>query len=141
MDFLSGPNAFRTFQVMSNELSTPKVLICPADAERYGKCATNFNDFNNSNLSFFVGIDAAETNPAMILSGDRNITNGTPIRNGLLRLTTNSLAGWTSEMHNKVGNILLADGSVQQDSIRGLQNQIAGTGIATNWMLMPVPGP
>jgi prepilin-type N-terminal cleavage/methylation domain-containing protein/prepilin-type processing-associated H-X9-DG protein len=138
MDFLTGPNAFRTFKVMSNELSTPRVLICPSDSRDR---ATNWTDFSNSNISFFVGVEACETNPMMILSGDHNITNGTPIQNGLLRLTTNTLAGWTSEMHNKVGNILLADGSVQRDSIFGLQNQIAGTGVATDLVQMPVLGP
>jgi prepilin-type processing-associated H-X9-DG protein len=141
MEFLSGPNAFRTFLVMSNELSTPRVLLCPEETDKDRFMATNFTGFCNSNISFFVGIDAAEINPAMILSGDHNITNGTPIRNGLLRLTTNTVTRWTSEIHNKVGNILLADGSVQQLSILGLQNQIAGTGVATNWVQMPVLGP
>ncbi len=141
MGFLTGPNAFRTFQVMSNELSTPKVLLCPKETDRDRFLATNFTAFCNSNISFFVGVDAAETNATMILSGDRNITNSTAIRNGLSPLTTNTFAGWTSDMHKKVGNILLADGSVQQDSISGLQNQIAMTGVATNWVQMPVVGP
>src|ERR1700761_9335539 len=30
MEFTSGPYAFRHFQVMSNELSTPKIVTCPA---------------------------------------------------------------------------------------------------------------
>src|SRR3954464_12020781 len=29
MEFTTGLNAYRHFQVMSNELSTPKVLFCP----------------------------------------------------------------------------------------------------------------
>ena len=139
MEFDTGINAFRHFQVMSNELSTPRILNCPSDT-RYD-VATNWNIFGNSNISYFVGVDATETNVQMILSGDRNITNGAPIQNGLLRLTTNTFAGWTSEMHKRVGNILLADGSVQQDSITGLQQQIADTGVVTNWVQMPVLGP
>jgi type II secretory pathway pseudopilin PulG len=141
MEFISGTNAFRHFQVMSNELSTPKVLVCPDDRDRYKNCATNFTAFGNANLSFFVGIDATETNPTMILSGDRNITNGTPMQNGLLRLTTNSITGWTSEAHEKVGNILLADGSVQQLSTTGLNATLANTPGFTNRLLMPVLGP
>jgi competence protein ComGC len=31
MEYAEDGNAFRHFQVMSNELSTPKILICPAD--------------------------------------------------------------------------------------------------------------
>lgn len=140
MEFDTGMNEFRHFQVMSNELSTPRILVCPADSE-IQMPATNFTAFSNSNISYFVGIVPKETNAMLFLSGDRNITNGTSIRNGILVLTTNRPAGWTSEFHNKVGNIGLADGSVQQDSLFGLQNQIAGTGVATNWLQMPVHGP
>src|SRR5438445_6806767 len=32
MEFISGPNAFRHFQVMSNELNTPKRMIRPSDS-------------------------------------------------------------------------------------------------------------
>lgn len=141
MEFLTGPNVFRTFQVMSNELGMPKVLICPHETDKTRFRATKFDFFCNSNISYFLGVDAVETNAAMILSGDRNITNGMLIRNGLMLLTTNKSAGWTSEIHDKVGNILLVDGSVQEDSITGLQSQIAGTGVATNRLLMPVLGP
>lgn len=126
---------------MSNNLSNPFVLLCPTELANVKNSATNWIDFNNSNISYFVGVDANRTNASMILSGDRNITNGTQLRNGLLTVYTNTPAGWTSEMHNKVGNVLLADGSVQEDSITGLQSQIAGTGVATNRLQMPVPGP
>jgi prepilin-type processing-associated H-X9-DG protein len=140
MEFTSGPNAFRHFQIMSNELSTPKVLLCPADDDRF-IAATNFININNSNLSFFVGIVSNDNNPSLILSGDHNITNGTKIRNGLLELTTNNPSRWTTEMHDKVGNILLADGSVQQVSISGLRGAVANTGVPTNRIQMPILGP
>jgi prepilin-type N-terminal cleavage/methylation domain-containing protein/prepilin-type processing-associated H-X9-DG protein len=141
MEFITGPNAFRHLQVMSNELSTPYILLCLSESDPARILATNFTHFNNSNLSYFIGVDANEANPQMILAGDRNITNGTAIKNGVLELTTGHPAGWTSELHNKVGNILLADGSVQQVSISGLQNLIANTGVATNRLQMPVTGP
>ena len=138
MEFITGAHAFRHFQIMSNELSTPRVLLCPADNDDRSIAATNFINFNNSNISFFVGIVANESNATMILGGDHNITNGTTLRNGLLDLTTNHPAVWTREIHNKVGNILLADGSVQQLSISGLQQTVANTGIATNRIQMPI---
>lgn len=140
MEFTTGPNAFRHFQVMSNELSTPKVVLCPADNDRT-IYATNFTYFNNSNISYFVGIVPNDTNPMAILAGDHNITNGMRIGNGILELTTNSLAGWTADVHKKVGNVALADGSVQQLTIAGLRACIANTGLPTNWLEMPVLGP
>lgn len=141
MEFSTGANAFRHFQVMSNELSTPIVLICPAETDRNRSMATNFVNFNNSNISFFVGVVSNDSDPPLILSGDHNITNATRVKNGLLELTTNNLAGWTAEMHNKVGNIALADGSVQQVSIVGLQQLVANAGVNTNLIQMPILGP
>jgi prepilin-type processing-associated H-X9-DG protein len=44
-------------------------------------------------------------------------------------------------MHNKVGNIALADGSVQQVSITGLQMSVASTGAASNRLQMPILAP
>jgi len=138
MEYQSGPTLFHHLQVMSNELSTPKVLICPQDTDRSRFIGTNFESLCNSNVSYFIGLDPNETNPTMFLLGDRNITDGTPLKNGLLELTTNRPARWTAEVHKKVGNICLADGSVQQDSDTGLQDQIAHTGVATNRLLLPI---
>ncbi len=138
MDFITGANAWRHFQVMSNELSTPLVLICPAEADPNRTRATNFNFMSNSNISYFVGVDADERNPQLILFGDRNITNGTPVKNGLLDLTTKKPAVWTAEMHDGVGNVALADGSVQQISTLGLRSAVTNTSLATNRLQMPV---
>src|ERR1051326_6908646 len=51
---------FAHFRVISNELSTPKVLLCPADLKR--SSATSFAALQNPNISYFVGVDAVATN-------------------------------------------------------------------------------
>ena len=140
-EFTTGPNAFRHFQVMSNELATPLILICPAESDSDRFVATNFSNFSNWNLSFFVGIVSNDANPSLILSGDHNIVNGTKLKNGILELTTNDPAAWTRGMHNKIGDIALADGSVQQTSISGLQRVVVETGVPTNQIQMPIVGP
>jgi len=137
MSFITGPNAWRHFQILSNEVFTPGVLICPAD-DLHTVAATNFNSFNNSNLSYFIGLDAINADPQSVLSGDCNITNGTPIKNELLELTTNRPAGWTADTHKQVGNIALSDGSVQQVSITGLRMGLLNAGVSTNHFQMPV---
>jgi prepilin-type processing-associated H-X9-DG protein len=72
-----------------------------------------------------------------LLSGDRNITGGT-LNNGFLRiLKTNTLAGWTTEMHNRAGNIGLADGSVQQVTDRGLQQQLEASALPLIRLAIP----
>ncbi len=65
------------FDVMSNELSTPKVVICPADDRtaktNFGADFTNVVTGGNYSVSYFAGRDADETMPKMFLTGDRNI--------------------------------------------------------------------
>jgi prepilin-type N-terminal cleavage/methylation domain-containing protein len=127
------------FVVMSNELSTPKILFCPSDSVR--SATTNFvalaND--NQNLSYFVCGDAAEAYPQMIMTGDRNIgTVGSPnvpatMTNVLGVQWTGSASAWWAwtsvDMHLRVGNIGMADGSAQQTTVSGLQTAL---GTATN---------
>jgi prepilin-type N-terminal cleavage/methylation domain-containing protein len=87
-------NPGMTFMVMSNELSTPKIVYCPSDsAHTLGNiAATNFSygDFlgcavpainqkaaqsGTTKVSYFVNGDAIETDPQAIMYGDLNIGN------------------------------------------------------------------
>jgi prepilin-type N-terminal cleavage/methylation domain-containing protein/prepilin-type processing-associated H-X9-DG protein len=127
----------QAFCVMSNELSTPKILVCPSD-DRIAY--TNFNAgsnvisgtqyFTTNNLSYFLGKDANDTNPQMLLAGDRNLTNG----GILIALGTNqnvSTIGpaWSAtKIHQGQGNVLLSDGSVQQLTTSRLRQQLANSG-------------
>ncbi len=133
--WVNSSEVFRHFQVMSNELVTPKVLVCRADKKR--KVATDFLQFSNTNLSYFVGLDAREDAPHSILSGDRNIAGGT-FSNGFLRvLSTNSAAEWTKEIHQNQGNIGLGDGSVNRVTTMQLRAQIAATSNAFIRLAVP----
>ena len=125
------------FRVMSNELSTPKVLVCPEDTSRH--FATNFTtDLNHQTISYFVALDAEDKYPQMILSGDDNLeVNGVRVRPGILNLLTNASVGWTKDRHGSTGNIALADGSVSATTVSGLNSALANTGIATNRLVIP----
>src|SRR5664279_3853223 len=89
MELIATGNVAACFQVMSNELSTPKILLCPEDTHR--TYATSFSTgFSDANISYFVNPDAAEIYPQMILDGDDNLTiGGVPVKSGLLQLSTN----------------------------------------------------
>jgi prepilin-type processing-associated H-X9-DG protein len=134
---ITSGEAFRYFQVVSNEMGTPKLLVCPADnrlpAQDVGA------GFSNTNLSYFVGLDAVETYPSMFLYGDRNLTNGLPIQDGILVLMPNRPVGWTHELHNRQGNVALADGSVQGWTSLRLSSAIVGPPALgmTNRLAMP----
>jgi hypothetical protein len=157
MEFTAAANAWRHFQILSKGsdapqagrnpgwesrlLDAPSVFICPTDSDRLRKSATNFTALSNSNVSYFIGLDSLPTDPQTIFSGDRNLTNGLRIKNGILELPANIPAGWTGEMHKRVGNVALADGSVQQVSMTGLRSTIENTGVFTNHFQMPILGP
>ena len=135
LEYVASGETFRHFQVMSNQLATPFVLVCPADVRHPSK---DFGvAFGNTNISYFVGVDADDSRPQMVLSGDRNIIGGTKLANGILEITTNQLVGWSSEMHNGVGNIGLADGSVQTVTVTGFAELLQQTGVATNRLALP----
>jgi prepilin-type N-terminal cleavage/methylation domain-containing protein len=139
-----GSYAYSVYQCMSNELSTPKILVCGSDSKSY---TTNFNYnasagyFNNLAISYFFGRDAAESNPQMILTGDRSIDSNASLTttrnycsNSVVQLGTNGIVnlGWLPVvMHDKSGNFGLSDGSVQSVTSTGLRTQTTTTGDTT----------
>jgi len=130
--------AYVHFQLLSNELSTPKILVCPNDKSK--TVATNFAvQFNEKNVSYFVGTDAQDIYPQMFLSGDRHLAfNGKAISPGLFVLTTNNPPlSWTKANHDMSGNIGLADGSVQTISSSMLSPLASSQGFATNRLAIP----
>jgi prepilin-type processing-associated H-X9-DG protein/prepilin-type N-terminal cleavage/methylation domain-containing protein len=141
LEYVERGEMFRHFQVMSNELATPKMVICPSDTRQPAKdfCQA----FGNTNISYFVGVDSVEPQPPtyltaqMLLSGDRNLVGGTKLASRILEITTNQTVGWSSEMHNGRGNIGLADGSVATVGDSGLINLLHQTGVATNRLAIP----
>jgi prepilin-type N-terminal cleavage/methylation domain-containing protein len=133
--------ASAVFQCMSNELSTPKIVVCTSDTKTANSnfvFVSQIVGFNNTAVSYFVGRDATESNPQGILSGDRSISSALNptvcFSNAVVALGTNGAANlaWTSGMmHDKTGNIGLADGSVQSTTSSGLRNQTTTTGDAS----------
>lgn len=102
MEFVQAADAFRHFQVLSNELSSPRVLTCPADAIR--QPAADFASLGNGNLSYFINLSARERGPVSALSGDRNLQLSGP--------GTTTAVKWGSGLHEKWGFVALTDGSV-----------------------------
>jgi len=106
--------AFRHFQALSNELVTPKMLVCPADDQRVP--ASDFAMLKNENISYFVGAKADLMFPQSILAGDRNITNDWLGSRSSLQLGPNQFLRWTHELHRFKGNILFADGHIERQN-------------------------
>lgn len=138
------------FLPLTNELTTPKMLWCPSDSQRKPatRWAPNAADrravvfAGNQNLSYFLGLNAYETHPETILAGDRNLTtNGLVIVPGRHVISANTRLGFAETIHKSAGNILLADGSVQQVTSGRLneqfRNALTNSGLTTNVWLVP----
>lgn len=97
---------------ITNELTTPKVLVCPTDVSR--REAASWTNLQSKNLSYFIGLNADETRPESILGGDRNLTMGRMrLPSGVARGTNLAVLGWSPELHEGNGNLAMGDGSVR----------------------------
>ena len=129
---------FTHFLVMSNELYAPKLLVCPLDKTK--TVAKYFaSGFSDKNVSYFVGTDADETHPQMLLTGDRNLASqGQPIKPGLFFLATNNASlRWAECLHHPCGNIGFADGFVELFNSTRLAAAAQNQGLATNLLAFP----
>jgi hypothetical protein len=132
-------SAWNSFQVLSNELSSPRVFVCPSDTRIP---AMNFGDssgglghpnFRNNAISYFISLDSFPDRPSHYLTGDRHLTGGSPnqacrfmslnIAYGVSR--DQALAGqirWTNAIHGpNLGFLAMNDGSVASGPSRTLQ--------------------
>jgi prepilin-type N-terminal cleavage/methylation domain-containing protein len=129
-------STFQHFQVLANELVTPRILVCPTDNRIP---ALTFGLLHNDNLSYFVGLNAELARPLSILAGDRNLTNDWIPPATMLQLGPNNFLRWTHELHRFKGNLLLADTHVEQINNLGLRP--AGSMEVTADLSLPtVPG-
>lgn len=114
------------YRAASNDLVTPKILVCQADLGRVPGSEW-FMTAGFDNVSYFVGISAKESMPESILAGDSNLGGG---GGGIEPYWNNAVGGsidavWQSTMHDGRGNILQADGSARTVNTPQLQEQIA----------------
>jgi len=135
MEFLRAANnfpgdfyfAFRHFQPLARELDTPKLLVCPADTRG---ASLTWNDLRNENVSYFVGASADYYRPDSILIGDRNLVRIGPGSGSIIIISSQTYVEWTTELHNRTGNLLFADGRVESfnnTQVQTIARQTPGT--------------
>jgi hypothetical protein len=135
--------AYMGFRMLSNELVTPKVLVCPSDATRIKKIADNWGTsvnggygntagYGDNATSYTLSYHTFFTEPNSLVSSDRNLRVDASVRSctfsGLtgffaeMRVGAQTTgAGWTNNVHGLVGNILTTDGRVTQTSSNSLK--------------------
>jgi prepilin-type N-terminal cleavage/methylation domain-containing protein len=170
-DQTSSQGVSKMFLCMTNELGTPKILFCPAEYETsYRSASSSFRNpgtpgtnntalyTNDLNVSYFIGVDAQETSPRLFLAGDHNMGgDANPPTTAFCAVgLASSYAVWLgtnwwadkgpafmANQHDKVGNIGLADGSVEGFNRSQLQGAIklsGDTGRAPGTNFRPAAG-
>ncbi len=123
--------SYKHLKALATELTAAKILVCPADLNR--DAALNFNVLQNSNVSYFVAVDASYDAPQSVLAGDRNITNNS----GATASFVQGVYGlqWTREMHVLKGNVLYSDTHVEE--MNNSQMTVAGTPTTSPVFFLP----
>jgi len=115
-------------RVLSNELRTTKILLCPAD--KASKLGPNWVILTgDANISYFLGTNSFfnQAGSQIILAGDRNVLGG----NGGLDpswstfLGTSIDAAWDQSLHNQLGILAMGDGSARSTKTPDLREKIS----------------
>ena len=151
-------NNWMHWQALSNELSNPKVIRCPRDGNRPpvnsfatkkprgNRTAEPIGVHKNKSMSYFIGVEADESKPNNVLSGDRNIeygkyNNDNDSKGAKKKLgkkfTGRNTVNWTESLHEGQGDLLLSDSSVQQASNAKLATYLQDSSAKDNEMLFP----
>ena len=148
-------NQFWAFAVLSNELSQPKMAVCPSDSMR--EAGTNFwhvvNTLGNKGVSYAVNLNADETSPQSMLAVDRNWTNApmqfsdTVFSRELKMKVTPAIfnnqfryLGFSESMHQNAGNTVMCDGSGQQVTGERMKQNILNSQMDHNMLFPAVAG-
>ena len=90
----------------------PALVVCKADEKRFP--AASFAALQNTNLSYFVGVNADFSQPGTVLAGDRNLACSPSPSPTILHTASGAAFWWTSELHTFNGNVLYADDHVEE---------------------------
>jgi len=150
------PNTWLHFAWVSNELSTPKILLCPSDSGQPARDFTGSPDggylhpnFANRATSYLLSHgNTTRVSPADIFLADRNM--GFDSSGGCARFSTVRIVnsrppspnyGWDTNLHRSSGNIIRLDGRVDQVSNTALREaalaQLPTDGASSFHMVAP----
>jgi prepilin-type N-terminal cleavage/methylation domain-containing protein len=128
-----------SYRAASNQINSPKVLVCPSDGGKTRSSEWIPARFSNTNVSYSLGYDAAdvgkpgadESKPQTILSADRNHEQTSWADPGVGTPT----ASWQTSpsIHVQQGNIGLGDGSAQQVNNARFSQQVKSAGVDGGW--------
>src|SRR5688500_15359179 len=93
------------------------VVLLPIIAKHHS--AANWESLSNTNISYFVSLDASLSTPNKILAGDRFLSTNDQPFSGILVVANWQALCWVEGGHHRTGNTVMSDGSVAQFSTEG----------------------
>jgi prepilin-type processing-associated H-X9-DG protein len=137
-------SAWFQYSVISNQLVTPRILVCPSDVARLQRAADNWGigasggflntSYRNNSVSYPVWLHTSAVLPQAVLSGDRNLQFSTTWSCGLVGINDtyavrkgDANVRWTNApygVHGSAGNLLFNDGHVLQSTSTDLRNAL-----------------
>src|SRR5687767_10951622 len=121
--------AYYQLAVLSNCLSSPRVLACPSDpallADNFGAAPGGLLSagYQDNAVSYFVSHGRVATGPE-VLSGDRNIAVPVQTMACAFFVTTRGMPArmlsWREDVHGRVGNVLMTSGDVLETGTASL---------------------
>lgn len=135
---------YRHFQPLSNELATPKVLLCPAEKQR--TAARDFASLQNENVSYWLNNAALFGRPDSPLAGDRNVRTTGRTEWTFIQFGAGDGVEFSADLHGYRGNVLFGDAHVDSLDSQALRLAFASvTNAATVTLSLPArevpPGP
>lgn len=129
LEFIDRNLTYPHWLTLSNYGVQTNFFICPTDKLKH--IAPNFSEFGESNVSYFVNLDALRNSAESVLDGDRHLQSGrVPVKPGLFIARTN--VNWSKELHRQNGPLgVLAFG----DGHAVVAKQDVGIFFATEVML------
>jgi prepilin-type N-terminal cleavage/methylation domain-containing protein/prepilin-type processing-associated H-X9-DG protein len=126
------------FRALADDLLDPKMAVCPSDRRTP---SMTFPQLKRENISYWMSEQASYDFPESLVAGDPNMTNRTGLAGPFVRFRPGETIGWTADLHEYRGNILYADGHVDQLTSAGLQRMASGSSQPSPGYAGPGPSP
>lgn len=125
---------YYSFRAARYELDSPRILVCPSDTRR---AALQWSALRDTNISYFLCVDAMEHKVSMLLAGDRNISGGLArqdcpvagVKDVAIELGRAQIprVSWSRAIHRRAGNVALGDGSAHQVTPKATRELLAAS--------------
>lgn len=144
LEMMNSSNAASHFASLATWIKSPDLLVCPSD--RFRQKTYTYSGFGNSNLSYFVSMDASlgpVPSPSfLILAGDRCLSfSNSPAPPGSFEITNFTALGWTAGFHGSstapLGVLTFADGHCEVVKSAKLPAIFQRQTIVSNLLVIP----